>query len=110
MGSTIAFFEYVQDQLSQWTAIEKKRMFGMIGLYKEGLMFGMIAKDTVYLKVDDSNKNKYKNAGSEPLKVFKSNSEVRTYYELPADVLENAEEFIKWAKESYAIQVNKIVK
>lgn len=34
-------------------------------------------------------------------------SEVPSYYELPVDVLENAEAFIEWAQESYAIQVNK---
>ncbi len=101
------FFEYVQDQLSPWSNIDKKRMFGVLGLYREGVMFGIIAKDTVYLKVDDSNKNKFLDAGSAPLKVFKNNSEVPSYYELPVDVLENAEEFIEWAKESYAIQVNK---
>ena len=101
------FFEYVQDQLSQWSKIDKKRMFGIMGLFKEGLMFGMIAKDTVYLKVDDSNKSKYEHAGSKPLKVFKNNSEVRSYYELPAEVLDDSEEFIKWAKESFAIQIRK---
>ncbi|MDW3646052.1 MAG: TfoX/Sxy family protein [Bacteroidia bacterium] len=101
------FFEFVQDQLSPWCKIDKKRMFGVLGLYREGLMFGIIAKDIVYLKVDDSNKDKYLDAGSTPLKVFKNNSVVPSYYKLPVDVLENAEEFIEWAKESYAIQVNK---
>jgi len=102
------FIEYVQDQLSQWSNIDKKKMFGIIGLFKEGLMFGIISNDTVYLKVDDSNKIKYENAGSKPLEVFKNKSKVRSYYELPAEVLENSEEFIDWAKESFTIQKNKI--
>ena len=101
------FFEFVQDQLSQWSDIDKKRMFGVIGLYREGLMFGVISKGKVYLKVDASNKEKFVNAGSESLKVFKSNSEVPSYYELPAEILEDADVFIEWAKESYAIQLNK---
>ena len=103
------FFEFVQDQLSGWGTIGKKRMFGVLGLYREGLMFGIISKDIVYLKVDDSNKNKFIDAGSGPLKVFKNNSEVRSYYELPVDILDNAEAFIEWAKESYAIQVKRTV-
>ena len=104
------FFEYVQDQLSPWSLIDKKRMFGVLGLYREGVMFGIIAKGLVYLKVDDSNKAKFLAAGSTTLKVFKNDSEVPSYYELPVDILENAEEFIEWAKESYAIQVNKRTK
>ena len=107
MASSNDFFEYVQDQLSSWSPIDKKRMFGVLGLYRDGLMFGIIAKDMVYLKVNDSNKKKFLDAGSTTLKVFESNSEVPSYYELPVDVLENAEEFIEWAKESYAIQMNK---
>ena len=105
MSSSNDFFEFVKDQLSHWDEIDKKRMFGVLGLYLNGFMFGVISKDTVYLKVDDSNRQKFLDAGSTTLKVFKSNSEVPSYYELPADVLERAEEFIEWAKESYEIQV-----
>lgn len=99
------FFDYVQDQLSPWCTIDKKRMFGVLGLYKGSKMFGIIAKEMVYLKVDDTNRKKFLDAGSTTLKVFKNNSEVPSYYELPVDVLENSEEFIEWAKESYAIQM-----
>lgn len=106
MTSSNDFFEYVQDQLSPWSDIDKKRMFGVLGLYRDGVMFGIIAKDMVYLKVGDSNKIKFLDAGSTTLKVFKNNSEVPSYYELPVNVLENSEEFIEWAKESYAIQTN----
>ena len=101
------FFEYIQDQLSMWGNIDKKRMFGVLGLYRDGIMFGIIAKDIVYLKVDDSNINEFLDAGSTSLKVFKNNSEVPSYYELPVDIMENAEAFIEWAKESYTIQVKK---
>ncbi|NNF35201.1 MAG: TfoX/Sxy family protein [Saprospiraceae bacterium] len=107
MSSPSDFFEYVQDQLSSWNHIDKKRMFGVLGLYRDSLMFGIIAKDIVYLKVDDSNIDKYIDAGSTSLKVFKNNSEVPSYYKLPEEVLENAESFIEWAQESYAIQVKR---
>ena len=107
MTSSIDFFEYVRDQLSQWSNIDKKRMFGVVGLYREGTMFGIIANNMVYLKVDDSNKQKFLDAGMEPLRVFKSNSEVPSYYELPVEILENSEKFIEWAIQSYDIQVSK---
>ena len=107
MASSDDFFVFVQDQLAPWSRIDKKKMFGVLGLYREGLMFGIIARNMVYLKVDDSNKQKYIDAGSESLKVFKSNSEVPSYYELPVDVLEDADAFREWAEESYTIQLNK---
>ena len=107
MASSNDFFDFVQDQLSPWSQIDKKRMFGVLGLYREGLMFGVIAKNMVYLKVNESNKPKFIAAGSSSLKVFKNNSEVPSFYEVPVDILENGDEFIKWAKESFEIQVIK---
>lgn len=79
----------------------------MLGLYRNEIVFGVIAHNVVYLKVDDSNKTKFLDAGLETLKVFKNNTEIPSYYELPVDILENAEEFIEWAKESYEVQIKK---
>ncbi len=53
------FLEYVLDQLSEWSKVKIKRMFGGAGLYLDGLMFGLVANDVVYLKVDETNKDKY---------------------------------------------------
>jgi len=105
MNPSNDFYEYIQDQLSNWGKIDKKRMFGVIGIYRDGLMFGVIKNDTVYLKVDNSNRSKFLDAGSETLKVFKSNSEVPSYYKLPENVLDDSNEFIEWAKEAHQIQI-----
>ncbi len=48
------FLNYVLDQLSAWGSVSVRRMFGGAGLYREGRMFGLIADDVVYLKVDDA--------------------------------------------------------
>lgn len=108
MPVTQDFLQYVLDQLSGWGDIQVKRMFGCIALYREGLAFGLIADDVVYLKVDDTNRDKYLEAGSEPLKLFKNKTLVPSYYNLPADVLDDAHEFVKWAKEALAIQIKRI--
>ena len=41
-------------------------MFGGYGLYKDGVIFGIIANDELYFKVDDTNKQRYESAGSHP--------------------------------------------
>lgn len=98
------FTQYVLDQLSGWGNVQTKRMFGVIALYQEELAFGMIANDVVYLKVDDSNRAEYLQKGSSQLKLFKNNSTVLSFYNVPPDVFEDASEFTKWAKASFAIQ------
>ena len=58
-------------------------------------------------KKDDSNKNKYLEAGSAPLKLFKNNSVVASFYEVPVEIIEDADQFVVWAQESLNIQKRK---
>lgn len=98
------FIQYVLDQLSGLGEVQIKRMFGGAALYQGELAFGMITNDVVYLKVDETNRAKYLHEGSIPLKPFKSNSTVLSFYNVPPDVFEDAHEFVSWAKESLEIQ------
>ena len=107
MATSTDYVDFILDQLSNWIPILTKRMFGCIGLYADGLMFGIIAKETIYFKVDDSNKNKYLEAGSETLKLFKSNSVVASFYEVPVEIIEDANQFVVWAEASLEIQKRK---
>ena len=101
------FISYVLDLLSDWGNVHIKRMFGGAALYQGELAFGMIAKDVVYLKVDDTNRDKYLQEGSEQLKPFENNATVLSFYNVPPDVFEDSDEFVKWAKESLEIQKEK---
>ncbi|MBD0776413.1 TfoX/Sxy family protein [Maribacter sp. ANRC-HE7] len=107
MADSTDYVDFILDQLSNWKTIITKRMFGCVGLYADGLMFGIIAKETIYFKVDDSNKNKYLEAGSETLKLFKSNSVVASFYEVPVEIIEDANQFVVWAEASLEIQKRK---
>jgi DNA transformation protein len=101
------FMNFVLDQLSSWGDVCARRMFGGAGLYCEGKMFGLIADDVVYLKVDDSNRKDFIKAGSSPFNPYPDKSTVMSYYEIPPEVLENSEELSHWAQRSLDIQVKK---
>lgn len=79
-------------------------MFGGAGLYRDGKMFGLVADDVAYLKVDDTNKDKFVQAGSSPFKPFPNRPTIMSYYEVPGEVLESTEDFIDWSAESLRIQ------
>jgi len=61
------YLDYVLDLYSTWGGVSVRKMFGGAGLYREGRMFALIADDTVYLKVDDSNRPVYEERGCLPL-------------------------------------------
>ena len=107
MAASTDYLDFILDQLSNWKTIHYKRMFGCIGLYADDLMFGIVSKELLYFKVDESNKADYLAAGSEALKLFKNNSVVASFYEVPIEILEDANQVIAWAKVSLEIQKNK---
>ncbi len=99
------FVEYILEQFSSWGEVSVRRMFGGAGLYRGGAMFAVIADDVAYLKVDDSNRSDFVRAGSAPFEPYpdKIKTTIRTYYEVPADVLEDPVELAKWAERSWLI-------
>jgi DNA transformation protein len=103
------FVDYVIDQLAGWGEVSARRMFGGAGLYCDGVMFGLIAEDVAYLKVDDSNREDFVKAGSSAFNPYpeKTKTYVMSYYEIPADVLEDAEELGKWAELALAVAQKK---
>ena len=103
------FIDYVVDQLKAWADVSVRKMFGGAGLYCDGKMFGLIADDVAYLKVDNSNREDFVKAGSSPFNPFpeKAKTTVMPYYEIPADILENRDQLAVWAERSLAIAKKK---
>jgi len=104
MSVSNEFLEYIRDQLREWGDVSVRRMFGGAGLYRDGKMFGLVADDVVYLKVDKTNREKYEAAGSGPLKPFDDHKTVLSFYEVPPDIFESPVEFMEWVDESLTIQ------
>jgi len=105
MAVSDEFVDYVVEQLSSWGDVSVRRMFGGAGLYREGTMFAVVADDVAYLKVDDSNREDFLRAGSAPFEPYpdKIKTTIRTYFEIPADVLENPDELARWAQRSWLV-------
>lgn len=104
MSVSDEFLEYVLDQLSNWGDVSVRKMFGGAGLYRDGKMFGLVADDVIYLKVDDTNRAKYEKAGSAPFQPRENKPMTMSYWMLPEELLERSEEWVEWAKESLTIQ------
>ena len=50
MAASTDYLDFILDQLSNWKTVNTKRMFSC-GLYADGLMFCIIAKETIFFKV-----------------------------------------------------------
>ena len=96
------YLQYIQDQLSEFGDIEIKRMFGGIGIFKDGVMFAKIGGDTFRLKVDESNQQQFEDKGMKPYFSEKKKKGM-PYWEVPQDVLESKSELAAWAQQSFEI-------
>lgn len=106
MAISESFKDFILDQLVFLGDVTVKKMFGGAGLYFEGCIFALIAKDILYFKVTDSNKLEYELAGMEPFKPFEDKSNVMPYYEVPVEVLENRERLAEWARKALIASIN----
>lgn len=91
------------EQLGPLGPVTARKMFGGIGLFFEGLMFGVLSNDVLYFKVDDSNRVDYEKAGMGPFKPFENKPMVMTYFEVPVDVLEDKTLLVSWAEKALEV-------
>lgn len=74
--------------------ITSKKMFGGHGIFSEGKMFGMIdSKGIIYLKVDETLKEKFIKAGGTPHSKM-------PYVSIPEKILEDKTQLLNWVSGS----------
>jgi DNA transformation protein len=101
MAVSPGFRTFALDQLSRVTAgIRARAMFGGVGVYAGDLFFALLDDDRLYLKVDDTNRPDFEARGLEPFRPGGDGGEVMQYYELSADLLEDAETLRPWIEKA----------
>jgi DNA transformation protein len=95
--------DYVLELLGSLDRVQARPMFGGAGLFRGGLMFGMITRrDILYFKTDDENRDEYEVAGMGPFMPYENRPTVMPYHEVPAHLFEDAEEIAEWARRACA--------
>ena len=103
MGSSREFADFVVERLQPLGSVVARPMFGGFGIYLDGVMFGLIARDTLYLKVDDGNRQAYANAGLPHFVYTDKGKPIRMpYREAPGEGFDDPEVLCDWASAAYA--------
>ncbi len=98
------FLDYLIDQLQDLGPVQAKRMFGGAGLFLDGLMFGLIAGDVLYLKADDGNRPDFEERGLNPFTYTKKNRKEPFklgYFEAPPDAIEESDALCWWGRKAF---------
>ena len=101
-----SFAEFVLDQLRELDAVEARRMFGGFGLYQDETFFGIVHKGKLFFKIDDSTVGAYRRRKMKP---FRPNAKqtLKSYYQVPVEVLEDPDELCVWARRAIGCQTRK---
>jgi DNA transformation protein len=101
-----SFLALVLDQLGGTPAIESRAMFGGHGLYRDGAFFAIVYRGRLYFRTTATTQPEYQARGMKPFRLS-ARQTLNSYYEVPADVLEDAAELVRWARAAAAERPNR---
>jgi DNA transformation protein len=92
------FVDSLHEVFAALGPIRTRRMFGGYGLYRDGVMFGLVADDVLYLKADGVSSAMFRARGLERFGYEKHGKRVEmSYYMAPEDIFDDPEAARVWA-------------
>lgn len=104
MVASESFAEFLREQFAPLGRLTLRRMFGKTGVFCDGVMLGMVTENTLYFRVDDHNRETFKEAQSfPPLNYAKKGSTIDlSFWRVPERLFDEPEELIAWARAALA--------
>ena len=100
MVASAAFGEFLREMLAPLGPVLLRRMFGKTGVFCDGVMLGMVAENTLYLRVDEGNRAAFAEAAGEaPLNYRKGGKVIDlAFWRAPDRLFDAPEELVVWAR------------
>lgn len=99
------FKDLVVDLLAEFGPVSIRNMFGGAGVYADGVMFAILANDTLYLKADETSARAFADEGMQPFSYRPEGREpiAMSYWEVPARLLDEPVELVSWVRDAHRI-------
>ena len=100
MVASDSFADFLREQLAPLGRVSMQRMFGKTGLFCDGVMFGMVTDNMLYLRVDDANRTAFKEAeAAPPLNYAKKGALIDlSFWRAPERLFDEPDELVAWAR------------
>ena len=96
------FVAYLHEVFATFGAITAKRMFGGHGIYHDGVMIGLVADDTLYLKVDAQSRPLFEARGLTAFEYVKNGKAMQmSYLSAPEEIFDDPDEAKRWAERAH---------
>jgi DNA transformation protein len=100
--TSLAHFEELFEPLRDVTF---RKMFGGIGIFKDGIMFALVSEGDLYLKGDERTSIDFAAEGSGQWTYpgMRGKATAMPYWRLPDRLLDDPDEFAEWARKAFAV-------
>ena len=106
MKKQSGFIEFLYEVFEEFGQIEIPKMFGGFGVYHDGVMFGLVANDMLYLKADETTKDHFESMGLPQFEYERSGKKIKmSYYRAPEEIFDDREKAALWARRAYKVAV-----
>ena len=100
--------DFIRDLFASFGPVTIKRMFSGAGVFSEGLMFGLVVRDVIYLKADHVSIPDFEREGSGPFIYTRGKASgsprqhALPYWRLPERLYDDPDELAAWAVRAVA--------
>ncbi|MBA2402387.1 MAG: TfoX/Sxy family protein [Bradyrhizobium sp.] len=104
MVASVTYAEFLREQLAPLGGVTLRRMFGKTGVFCDGVMLGVVTENTLYFRVDDDNRETFREAEAfPPLNYAKKGAIIDlSFWRVPERLFDEPDEFIAWARAALA--------
>jgi len=96
------FAQHLSDVFRLFGPVNLKRMFSGYGVFHDGLMFGLVHDEVLYLKADAQSAADFEALGLDQFQYVRNGKTVGlSYYQAPESVLEDIHEAAQWARHAF---------
>ena len=93
------FEDRILDRLAALGDITSRPLFGGHGFYWRDVIFAITYRERLYFKVDERSRPAFEARGMLPFRPNERQT-LKSYYEVPPEVLDDAEALLSWAGEA----------
>ncbi|MBR1227594.1 MULTISPECIES: TfoX/Sxy family protein [unclassified Bradyrhizobium] len=104
MVASATYAEFLSEQLAPLGRVTMRRMFGKTGVFCDGVMLAVVTENTLYFRVDDQNREIFKEAEAfPPLNYAKKGAMIDlSFWRVPERLFDEPDELIVWARAALA--------
>ncbi len=104
MAVSTNYRSFILEQLGRALPdVRARSMFGGVGVYSGEMFFALLDNDTLFFKVDDETRPDFEAIGMGPFRPFGDGGEVMQYYEVSAELIEDAEQLREWSTRAVGV-------